>query len=417
MTTITQTNNLTEKQPTSLNEGRQETLGNHKVHLISSGISTTAFGGGVIAASVLGGPLSLIISLAIATFLALAYFIKSVFSQPKAAIPHPQSIQQSQDAVQKQVEEVVILGSGAAGSSAAIFTAQANRHPLVIQDIDCKAQMALIHTIDNYPGMLEEVEGVDLLNRFRTQAKAFGARFQEGSVLEVDLLNRPFRIKLSDGQTIHAKTLIIAAGTVKQWLELPNEQALRGRGVISASFCKQTNFKDKKVIVIGGGHAALQEAHFLSAVAKKVILVNRGSTFNASKFHQDLVMNNKKIEIIYNTKVEDVLDVSRGLFTSVVLKNKQTNEISEIPADILLVAIGNTPNSKLFKDQLEVSPKGQIVIHGKNSSTNIPGVFAAGDVSDVSYGRVVIAAGSGAMAALDATRYLDESYKSQQSSA
>ncbi len=399
MPVVIPANSPAENQLNFLNEGFQKNWNTHKIHIIGSVMLTTACGGGVIAASAFSGPVSLIASLSIITFLSLANLIKYFTSGTYAAT---RAIDAS------KVEEVVILGSGAAGSSAAIFTAQANRRPLVIQDDDCKAQMALIHTIDNYPGMLEEIEGEDLLNRFRSQAKTFGARFQEASVVEVDLQNRPFRIELSGGQTIYAKTLIIASGVDKQWLGLPNEQALRERGVVAASFCKETNFKDKNVVVIGGGHAALQEAHFLSAVAKKVTLVNRSGTFNASKFHQDLVMNNKKIQIIYKTKVQDVLDVSKGLFTGVVLKNEQTNSTYEIPADILLVAIGGKPNSELFKDQLEISPKGQIIIDGKKTSTKVPGVFAAGDVSDVSYGRVVIAAGSGAMAALDAVSYLDE---------
>lgn len=307
-----------------------------------------------------------------------------------------------------EVEEVVILGAGAAGSSAAIFVGQANLKPLVIQDSDCNAQMALIHNIDNYPGIYDEVEGIALLNTFRQQAEKFGARFNEkDTVVDVDLQNFPFRIELFSGKIIYSKTLIIAAGTKKKWLGLPNETALRGKGVIAASFCKDTNFVDKKIVVIGGGHAALQEAHHLAQVAKEVTLVNRGDKFNASRFHQDLVFSNDKIKVIYETEVEDILDVSEGKVTGVILKDNHSKKTYQIPADILLVAIGNKPNSDLFKDQLELSPSGQVVINGKNSMTSVPGVFAAGDVSDVSYGRVVIAAGAGGMAAMDAIHYLD----------
>lgn len=343
-----------------------------------------------------GISINLIISLALDIFSFLIQFAKSVCDPFTKKMMGP-----------RKIEKVVILGSGAAGSAAAVFAAQAHLNPLVIQDNDCKAQMALIHKIDNYPGVVEEIEGVDLLNLFRKQATEYGARFHENSVVKVDLQNRPFKIELSDGQSIDAESLIVATGTAKRWLGIPNEQTLRGRGVVAATFCSETDFKDKEILVIGGGHAALQEAQFLSGVAKKVTLINRDSTFTASKFHQEQVLKNKKVEIVYNTEVEEILE-AKGVFNAVVLKNRQTNQIYQRSGEILLVAIGNRPNSDLFKGQLDLSSKGHIVIHGKNSSTNIPGVFAAGDVSDVSYGRVVIAAGSGAMAGLDAVRYLDD---------
>lgn len=305
-----------------------------------------------------------------------------------------------------EVEKLVIIGSGAAGSSAAIFAGQANISPLVIQDTDCKAQMALIHKIDNYPGMLEEIDGHELLTRFREQAQFFGARFQEGSVIEVDLLNRPFRIELCDGSSIYAESIIIASGGEKRWLGIPNEQALRGKGVVGATFCRGIDFTGKNVIVVGGGHAALQEAQYISDKAKSVIIVNRSKYFNASKFHQELVFNNEKINILYDTEIDNILDISQNKVTGVVLRNKTNQKIETLDADIVLIAIGSKPNSELFKDQLELTADGQIVINGKNMSTSIPGVFAAGDVSDVAYGRVVISAGAGAMAAMDAIRYL-----------
>lgn len=306
------------------------------------------------------------------------------------------------------VEKVVIIGAGAAGSSAAIFAGQANLNPLVIQDSNCGAQMALIHKIDNYPGILEEVEGIDLLNRFREQAQKFGARFHKGSVVEVDLSNRPFRIDLKSGETVYAETIIIASGTQKRWLELPNEEALKDKGVIAASFCRDPNFfNEKRVVVVGGGHAALQEAHYISETADLVTLVNRSSLFNASKFHQEQVFNNEKIDVLYDTEVDDILDPYQDRVTEVILKNRKTGAFTSVPADLVLVAIGNRPNTDLFQGQLELSPSGQIVINGKDTSTSIEGVFSAGDISDVSYGRVVISAGAGAMAALDTIRYLN----------
>ncbi|MEI8366060.1 MAG: NAD(P)/FAD-dependent oxidoreductase [Parachlamydiaceae bacterium] len=210
-------------------------------------------------------------------------------------------------------------------------------------------------------------------------------------------------------QHLLTETIIIAAGTEKKWLGLPNEEALRGKGVVSATFCKDTDFSDKKVIVVGSGHAALQEAHYIADKAKEVIIVNRGNKFNASAFHQGEVFKNRKISIIYNTEVMDILDPQKNKVTEVVLSNRQTEDKTAMPVDIVLVAIGNAPNSVLFKDQLEILPTGQIVINGKNTSTNIPGVFAAGDITDMAYGRVAIASGSGAMAAMDVIRYLDSS--------
>lgn len=308
-----------------------------------------------------------------------------------------------------EIEKMVIIGAGAAGSSAAIFAAQADIAPLVIQDTDCNAQMALIHEIDNYPGSLDNIEGVELMHNFRLQAEQFGARFIEDSVKEVDLLNRPFKIEFTSGKTVYAESIIIASGTTKRWLDLPNEQALRGKGVIAATFCKLTNYTDKNVAVIGAGHAALQEAIYIADQAKNITILNRGNKFAASKFHQNEVFSHSNIEVLYNTEVEDILGVSDGKVTGIQLKNSKTQESQLKDIDLVIVAIGNKPNTELFQNQLELSPNGNIIINGKNSSTSIPGVFAAGDVTDVAYGRVVIAAGQGAMAALDAVRFLDTS--------
>lgn len=306
-----------------------------------------------------------------------------------------------------EIEKLVIIGSGAAGSSAAIFSGQADLHPLVVHDTDCNAQMALIHKIDNYPGILEEIEGVDLLHNFRKQAESYGARFIEDSVVEVDFLNRPFKITFASERIVYSDAVIIASGTNKRWLQLSSEQLLRGKGVVSATFCRNTDYHGKNVVVVGGGHAALQEAMHIADQAKHITIVNRGSKFQASAFHQNAVFARPNIDVIYNTEVNDILDVSKGKVTGVVLSERETGENHEREADIILIAIGNKPNSELYKDQLELTPAGNIVINGKNTSTNIPGVFAAGDVTDVVYGRVVIAAGAGAMAALDAVRYLD----------
>jgi thioredoxin reductase (NADPH) len=307
-----------------------------------------------------------------------------------------------------EIEKIVIIGAGAAGSSAAIFAGQAALKPLVIQDTDyCLAQIALIHGIDNYPGSLDGIEGVELMHKFRMQAEKFGARFVVDTVIEVDLLNKPFRIEFASGKTVYTESIIIASGTTKKWLNLPNEQALRGKGVVSATFCKLANYHGKNVAVIGGGHAALQEAIHMSDTAKHVTLINRSNKFAASIFHQNQAFARPNIEILYNTEVDDVFNIVEGKVTGVQLRNNQTLKTSVKDIDLLVVAIGNKPNTELFANQLELTSAGNIVIKGKNSSTSVPGVFAAGDVTDVAYGRVVIAAGQGAMAALDAARYLD----------
>lgn len=311
-------------------------------------------------------------------------------------------------AYSEEVEKLVIIGSGAAGSSAAIFAGQASLNPLVIQETDCTTQIALIHKIDNYPGILHDVDGIDLINNFRKQAENFGARFVADAVVAADLQNKPFKIVLGSGKTVYSEAIIIAAGVTKKWLGLPSEKLLRNKGVVSATFCKDTDYTGKNVVVVGGGHAALQEALFVSDKAARVTIVNHGEKFNASKFHQDEVFKTENIEVIYNASVEDILDVSQEKVTAVVLHDHKTNETYQKSTDIVIVAIGAKPNTDMFKGQLQLSAAGNIVMNCKNSSTNIPGVFAAGDITDIAYGRVAVASGAGAMAALDAIRYLEK---------
>lgn len=307
----------------------------------------------------------------------------------------------------EEVEKVVIIGAGAAGSSAAIFAGQAGLNPVVVLDGDCNAQMALIHNIDNYPGIIEPIDGFDLLKNFRMQAEGFGARFVKDSVIGIDVTNRPFRIDFASGDVIFSESLIVASGSVKRWLDLSSEQALRGKGVVSATFCKDVDYTDKKVLVIGGGHAALQEALYIANRASDITIINRGNKFNASKFHQDEVFDRENIHILYDTEIVEFQDISKGKLTGVLARNSVNSQEDYIAADIVIVAIGSLPNSVLFKDQLDLTAAGNIVIKGNNTATSVPGVFAAGDVTNVSYGRVVIAAGTGAMAAIDAARYLD----------
>jgi thioredoxin reductase (NADPH) len=306
-----------------------------------------------------------------------------------------------------EVEKVVVIGAGAAGSSAAIFTGQSGLNPLVILNSDCNAHIALIHNIDNYPGIVDPIDGYDLLKNFRIQAEKFGARFVSETVEAVDVTHRPFKIELSNGDTVYSETLIVASGSTKRWLQLSDEQMLRGKGVVSSTFCKDTDYAGKHVIVVGGGHAALQEAIYISDVAASITIVNRGSKFSASQYHQNKAIYSNNIQIVYDTEVLAIEDISLDRVTGIRLLNSLTQEEYHLPADNVIIAIGSEPNSKLFGSQLEMTPSGNIVIKGNNTVTSVPGVFAAGDVTNTSYGRVVIAAGTGAMAAMDAARYLE----------
>lgn len=312
-----------------------------------------------------------------------------------------------------EVEKVVILGAGAAGSSAAIFAGQAGLNPLVITNSDCNAQIALIHNIDNYPGIVDPIDGYDLLKKFRVQAEMFGARFENGMISKVDLSQQPFKIELESGDVVFSETIIIASGSTKRWLNLSGEQQLRGKGVVSATFCKNTDYTGKNVVVVGGGHAALQEALYISDEANSIVVVNRGSKFQASQYHQNEVFEKENIEVIYDTEVTEIQDVQADKVTGVVLNNSVTNKQTYVPADIVIISIGSKPNSEIFQNQLELTPSGNIVIKGNSTMTNVPGVFAAGDVTNMSYGRVVISAGTGAMSALDASRYLEALHSSQ----
>ena len=247
-----------------------------------------------------------------------------------------------------ETEKIVIIGAGAAGSSAAIFAGQAGLNPVVVADIDCNAQMALIHKIDNYPGIVDPIDGYELLQNFRSQAEGFGARFIEETVAGIDTSNRPFKIDFESGRTIYSDALIIATGSNKRWLNLSSEQSLRGKGVISATFCRATDYNGKNVIVVGGGHAALQEAIHIADQANHITIINRGSQFNASKYHQDAVFDSEKIDVIYDTDVIEVTDITQEKVTEVWARNRLTQKEEQLPADIVIISIGSTPNTELF---------------------------------------------------------------------
>jgi len=302
-------------------------------------------------------------------------------------------------------ENVVILGTGPAGLTAAIYTARANLNPLVVEGSQAGGQLTITSEVENYPGFPKGVMGPELMADFRKQAERFGARFVVGDVVEADLKSgKTFKLKTSK-ETIEAKTLIISTGASANLLGLKNESRLMGKGVSTCATCDGFFFRGHEIAVIGGGDSAMEEAHFLTRFASKVTVVHRRDTLRASKIMQDRALKNPKIQFVWNTGIEDVLGTDD--VTGLKLKNLKTGELSELKVSGVFVAIGHSPNTKLFKGQLKLDETGYILTEN-GTKTNIPGVFAAGDVQDHIYRQAITAAGSGCMAALDAERYLEQ---------
>ncbi len=304
------------------------------------------------------------------------------------------------------MRKVVIIGSGCAGNTAAIYTARANLNPLVVAGHEPGGQLSLTTEVENFPGFVHGVMGPELVENMKKQAERFGAEFRHGTVIEADLRQRPFRLNI-DGEWIEAQSLIIASGASARWLHLPSEQILIGHGVSSCATCDGFFYRGKEVMVIGGGDTAMEEANFLTKFAERVRLVHRREDFRASRIMLDRARANPKIEIITNSVVEDVLDVAEGHVTGVKLKNVVTGEVTLYPIDGLFIAIGHIPNTKPFVSQLDLDSEGYIVSHG-GARTNIDGVFHAGDVQDKVYRQAITAAGAGCMAAIEAERWLEE---------
>jgi thioredoxin reductase (NADPH) len=300
--------------------------------------------------------------------------------------------------------QVTIIGTGPAGLTAALYTGRANLHPLVIEGIERGGQLMLTTTVENYPGFRDGIMGPDLMEDMRVQAERFGATFVQGDVSALDLQQRPFRIKV--GKTEYTSdTLILATGASAKWLDLGVDKLLSGRGVSTCATCDGFFFKGKNVAIVGGGDTAMEEAIYLSKLCSTVTVIHRRDTLRASKVMQDKAMATPNIKWIWNTEVIDIKDVAKGEVTGLVLRNLQTKETSELPIDGIFIAIGHIPNTKLVEGQLTLDESGYIVTHG-GTRTNVPGVFAAGDVQDHIYRQAVTAAGSGCMAAIDAERYL-----------
>ncbi len=303
------------------------------------------------------------------------------------------------------MRNVIILGSGCAGNTAAVYTARAGLNPLVVIGHEPGGQLSLTTEVENFPGFPEGIFGPDLVANMQKQAERFGAEYVHGVVLEADLSKRPFRLNI-DGEWQETRTLIIASGASARWLGLPNEQKLIGHGVSSCATCDGAFYRDRKVMVIGGGDSAMEEANFLTRFGQEVTVVHRSEHFRASKIMLDRARANPKVKFLTNTVVEDIHDVSQNHVTGVTLRNVVTGAVWNQDVDGFFLAIGHIPNTKPFVGQIDLDPDGYILSKG-GARTNITGVFHAGDVQDRVYRQAITAAGAGCMAAIEAERFLE----------
>jgi len=307
--------------------------------------------------------------------------------------------------------KVIIIGSGPAGHTAAIYASRANLKPLMFEGMTRGGipggQLMITNDVENYPGFPHKIAGPELMKAFREQSVNQGAEIRTEDVNKVDFSKRPFKVWAGDDNLEYsAHTVIIATGAQAKWLNLESEHALKGKGVSACAVCDGAFFRNQDVMVVGGGDTAMEESMYLSGICKSVVLVHRRDSFRASKSMQDRVFKNPKIKVVWNSGVDEVLDVSKGEVTGVRLENLKTKEKTVVDVTGLFVAIGHTPNTELFKDFLDLHDNGYLKTKPGTAQTNIPGVFAAGDVQDFVYRQAVTAAGSGCMAALEAERWL-----------
>ncbi|MBZ5503016.1 MAG: thioredoxin-disulfide reductase [Acidobacteriia bacterium] len=302
------------------------------------------------------------------------------------------------------MHKVIIIGSGCAGLTAAIYTARADMHPLVLDGYEPGGQLGLTTLVENFPGFPDGVNGPELIENTRKQAQRFGTEFRSGAVTAVDLSRRPFRLTAGK-ETYETETLIIAAGASARMLGLESERQLLGHGVSTCATCDGAFFRNREIVVVGGGDTAMEDATFLTKFAKRVTLLHRRNEFRASKIMLERARANEKIVFMTPYVIEEVQSVEKKSVESVRVRHMGTNAISTLPTDGVFVAIGHDPNSKVFRGQIDMDENGYIHTHD-GPKTNVPGVFAAGDVQDHHYRQAITAAGSGCMAAIEAERFL-----------
>ncbi len=302
--------------------------------------------------------------------------------------------------------KVIIIGSGPAGYTAAIYAARANLSPVMFTGVQSGGQLMLTTLVENYPGFVEGIDGPPLMETFQKQAERFGTEMIADDVTRVDFSRRPFVVSSGD-VTLEAHTVIIATGASAKLIGLESESKLMGRGVSTCATCDGFFFKDQNIMVVGGGDSAMEEALYLSRLGRKVEVVHRRDTLRASKIMQERAFKNPKISFVWDSVVEDVKDPALGKVTAVRLRNLKTGAQWETPVDGLFVAIGHLPNTGIFKGQVELLPNEYVKVKAGTTQTSVPGVFAAGDVQDFTYRQAVTAAGTGCMAALEAERYLE----------
>ncbi len=302
------------------------------------------------------------------------------------------------------VRDVIIIGSGPAGYTAALYAARANLAPLVLKGLEAGGQLMLTTDVENYPGFADGIMGPELMEQMEKQAARFGAEILAVHVTSVDLSTRPFSVKAGD-QAWGARTLIVATGASAKWLGVPGEEKLRGRGVSACATCDGFFFRDRELVVVGGGDTAMEEATFLTRFASKVTIVHRRDEFRASPIMGQRALDHPKIDVIWDSVVEEIL--GDAAVTGVRLRNVKTDEVTDFPADGVFMGIGHTPNTSLFEGQLDLED-GYVVVREPRTDTSVPGVFAAGDVTDTIYRQAVTAAGQGCKAAIDAERLLED---------
>jgi thioredoxin reductase (NADPH) len=313
---------------------------------------------------------------------------------------------------------VIILGSGPAGYTAAIYAARAMLKPLIIQGIQPGGQLTITTDVENYPGFAEVIQGPWLMEQMKAQAEHMGTEIVMDHIVKVDLGARPFRLEGDSGDAYTCDALIIATGAQARWLGLPSEEAFKGYGVSACATCDGFFYKGKEVVVVGGGNTAVEEAIFLTNFAKKVIVVHRRDHFRAEKILQDRLFKNEKIEVVWDSAIEEIVGSAEPRSVeAVMIKNVKTGKVTKRPVDGVFVAIGHAPATELFKGQLEMKPSGYLITAPDSTATSISGVFAAGDVKDDVYRQAVTAAGMGCMAALEVERYLAHAAEPSQAAA